>query len=56
VCGTFQSSLVALAKLALTIFTAGLLVKCPPKAVIMAFFLARKVGLFLGIFLKRKMA
>jgi hypothetical protein len=44
VCGTFQSSLTALAKLAVTIDTVGLLVKCAPKAAIIVFFLARYVG------------
>jgi hypothetical protein len=44
VCGTAQSSLFALAKLVETILTAGLVAKCAPNAVIIAFFLARKTA------------
>ncbi len=44
VCGTLQSSLLALAKLAQTIVITGLSAKCAPKAAIMVFFFARKVG------------
>jgi len=42
--GTPQSSPQQLAKLADTTVTVGLFVKCAPKAVIIAVFLARKVG------------
>src|SRR5919204_3015235 len=44
VCGTDQSSLCALAKLAETILTAGVLAKCVPGAVIIAFFFPRYTG------------